>query len=393
MQRILRYWLHEQRFCQRWRRDPHRPQEASEPLVVLERFLPYRLNVLASLTSNALAQIYAERFGLSIPAWRVVATLGQYEVRTARDIAAHGVMHKSTVSRAVSALEQRGLDRPQAQSGRPARGAAGADAGGHGDLRGARPGGARLRGAARWRFCRRASRRPSSGLIDRLEPPRPVASRRTGGRRREALHLFPLLRRLSGADRPEPQGRRLRVGAGEPAQGRAARAEAYRAVNPQGRVPALDVGGAILIQSPAILEYLDEVYPEPPLLPVGRRPAGQGAGGRGAHRLRHPSAQQFRRPRLPQEPPRRTIRPPSTPGTPTGSREGFDAVEAPDRAGPLRVRRPGRPWRTSISCRRSSTPGASASRSTPTRRSPPSRPPAPRSRPSATRRRRQPDAA
>ncbi|MGO4571583.1 MarR family winged helix-turn-helix transcriptional regulator [Microvirga sp. 2TAF3] len=84
-------------------------EEAFEPLLVLERFLPYRLNVLASLSSNALAQIYAERFGLSIPAWRVVATLGQYDVRTARDIAAHGVMHKSTVSRAVSALEQRGL--------------------------------------------------------------------------------------------------------------------------------------------------------------------------------------------------------------------------------------------------------------------------------------------
>jgi DNA-binding MarR family transcriptional regulator len=84
-------------------------QEALSPLVILERFLPYRLNVLASLTSNALAQIYAERFGLSIPAWRVIATLGQYEHRTARDIAAHGVMHKSTVSRAVAALEQRGL--------------------------------------------------------------------------------------------------------------------------------------------------------------------------------------------------------------------------------------------------------------------------------------------
>jgi DNA-binding MarR family transcriptional regulator len=38
-----------------------------------------------------------------------VATLGQYGVRTARDIAAHGVMHKSTVSRAVSALAARGL--------------------------------------------------------------------------------------------------------------------------------------------------------------------------------------------------------------------------------------------------------------------------------------------
>jgi DNA-binding MarR family transcriptional regulator len=89
-----------------------RDQEAEpELLVILERFLPYRLNVLASLTSQALAQIYAERFGLSIPGWRVIATLGQYGVRTARDIAEHAVMHKSTVSRAVSQLESRGLVR------------------------------------------------------------------------------------------------------------------------------------------------------------------------------------------------------------------------------------------------------------------------------------------
>lgn len=47
------------------------------------------------------------------------------------------------------------------------------------------------------------------------------------------------------------------------------RGAAYGAVNPQKRVPSLDIGGATLIQSPAILEYLDEVYPEPPLLPVG----------------------------------------------------------------------------------------------------------------------------
>jgi maleylacetoacetate isomerase len=47
------------------------------------------------------------------------------------------------------------------------------------------------------------------------------------------------------------------------------REEAYSAVNPQKRIPSLDIGGTTLIQSPAILEYLDEVYPEPPLLPVG----------------------------------------------------------------------------------------------------------------------------
>jgi maleylacetoacetate isomerase len=41
----------------------------------------------------------------------------------------------------------------------------------------------------------------------------------------------------------------------------------YRGVNPQGLVPALEDGGQILIQSMAILEYLDELHPEPPLLP------------------------------------------------------------------------------------------------------------------------------
>jgi len=109
MQRIVAYWLQEQRLSIMAPQPSRCPPEPAKPLVVLENFLPYRLNVLAGLASNALAQIYAERFGLTIPAWRVVATLGQYGVRTARDIAAHGVMHKSTVSRAVSALAGKGL--------------------------------------------------------------------------------------------------------------------------------------------------------------------------------------------------------------------------------------------------------------------------------------------
>lgn len=43
---------------------------------------------------------------------------------------------------------------------------------------------------------------------------------------------------------------------------------AYRAVNPQMRLPSLELGdGTILHQSSAILEYLEECHPEPPLLP------------------------------------------------------------------------------------------------------------------------------
>ena len=77
--------------------------------LTLEEFLPYRLNLLSATVSGALARIYADRFQLTIPQWRIIATLGQYETRTGRDIALHGMMHKSTVSRAVAALEARGL--------------------------------------------------------------------------------------------------------------------------------------------------------------------------------------------------------------------------------------------------------------------------------------------
>src|SRR5262245_25241501 len=45
-------------------------------------------------------------------------------------------------------------------------------------------------------------------------------------------------------------------------------AASYKAINPQGLVPTLDDGGQILTQSLAIIEYLEERYPKPPLLPT-----------------------------------------------------------------------------------------------------------------------------
>ena len=41
----------------------------------------------------------------------------------------------------------------------------------------------------------------------------------------------------------------------------------YKAINPQQLVPALDIGETVLTQSPAIIEWLEERYPKPPLLP------------------------------------------------------------------------------------------------------------------------------
>lgn len=49
------------------------------------------------------------------------------------------------------------------------------------------------------------------------------------------------------------------------------RAAGYVADNPQGLVPALDEDGFVLGQSLAIIEYLDETHPEPPLLPGDAR--------------------------------------------------------------------------------------------------------------------------
>jgi DNA-binding MarR family transcriptional regulator len=75
----------------------------------LEQFLPYQLNVVSSLVSQALTRGYARRHGIGVPEWRVVVTLGQHEVMTAKAIGAHTHMHKTKVSRAVAQLEQRKL--------------------------------------------------------------------------------------------------------------------------------------------------------------------------------------------------------------------------------------------------------------------------------------------
>ena len=43
---------------------------------------------------------------------------------------------------------------------------------------------------------------------------------------------------------------------------------AYRAIAPAGTIPALDIGGRVLFESDAIIEYLNEIAPTPPLLPA-----------------------------------------------------------------------------------------------------------------------------
>jgi DNA-binding MarR family transcriptional regulator len=76
----------------------------------LFRFVPFRLNRLAAEVSAALASEYQERHGLDIPEWRVLATLGfRNDACSAQYIADCTRTHKSTISRAVTALMERQL--------------------------------------------------------------------------------------------------------------------------------------------------------------------------------------------------------------------------------------------------------------------------------------------
>ena len=80
----------------------------TSPLIKLESFLPYRLSVLANVTSNAIAAAYEERFGLTIPEWRVIAVLMRHPGLSAREVAEKSRMDAVAVSRAVNRLLRAG---------------------------------------------------------------------------------------------------------------------------------------------------------------------------------------------------------------------------------------------------------------------------------------------
>ena len=87
-----------------------RIQGEIEPLT-LATFLPYRLSVLSAVVSDGLARTYAERYGIGIPEWRVLATVGEFRSITAKAIGIHAHMGMVKVSRAAAALEARELIR------------------------------------------------------------------------------------------------------------------------------------------------------------------------------------------------------------------------------------------------------------------------------------------
>jgi DNA-binding MarR family transcriptional regulator len=86
----------------------------------LEEFLPFQLSVAANRVSRLLAQRYCGVFGLTIPEWRVLATIARFGTMTPTAVGEWTAMDKVKVSRAAAGLVERGLLRqsPDPKDGR-----------------------------------------------------------------------------------------------------------------------------------------------------------------------------------------------------------------------------------------------------------------------------------
>lgn len=79
----------------------------------LTRFLPYLLNQASELVSAKFQPSYREGYGMLRTEWRVFFHLGHRGDMTAKDICTQAILHKTKVSRAVHALQDKGYLRRQ----------------------------------------------------------------------------------------------------------------------------------------------------------------------------------------------------------------------------------------------------------------------------------------
>ena len=73
----------------------------------LADFIPYLLNRAAEKTSHEFETVYKSKYGMLRMEWRVLFHLGRYGPLTAKDICMKADLHKTKVSRAVAALEEK----------------------------------------------------------------------------------------------------------------------------------------------------------------------------------------------------------------------------------------------------------------------------------------------
>ena len=75
----------------------------------LERFIPYRVAVIADWLSESLASTYKQRFGITIPEWRILAVLSRFQPLSATEVGELSNMDKPRVSRALSRMTRADL--------------------------------------------------------------------------------------------------------------------------------------------------------------------------------------------------------------------------------------------------------------------------------------------
>lgn len=88
---------------------PAGPEPSAETGLKLDSYLPYRLSVASNAVSGLIARAYEDRFGLTVPQWRLICVLAEDEGLTQVQIVARTVMDKVTVSRAAQGLVKRRL--------------------------------------------------------------------------------------------------------------------------------------------------------------------------------------------------------------------------------------------------------------------------------------------
>ena len=86
-----------------------RNADGESAVIDLERFLPYRLAVLANTFSRVLAPLYEEKYGLTVAEWRLIAILARFGPLSANGVCARAEMDKVRVSRAVARAMASGL--------------------------------------------------------------------------------------------------------------------------------------------------------------------------------------------------------------------------------------------------------------------------------------------
>jgi DNA-binding MarR family transcriptional regulator len=87
------------------------PAKGREPAIPLEHWIGYRFGLIAARLGNYVAQMYASRHDLPMPAWRGLAVIARYQPLTAKELAMLTSTDAFRVTRAIELLVRRGLIR------------------------------------------------------------------------------------------------------------------------------------------------------------------------------------------------------------------------------------------------------------------------------------------